>query len=150
MVVAGHHDSVANDVGLDVLNDLGWALDLPSSTPYFGLINVIAAYELGRLTAADLHADRNAVVQQMAVGQVVFGQLLLSLRRLVHEYHSALKLSDNLLGTSETSGHNWLGGTRRRPRVSRATVPELQAISERGSPDRTASCGISAALQGVG
>jgi hypothetical protein len=39
--------------------------------------------------------DRDAVVQHMVVGQVVFGQLLLSLRRLGHEHHSALRFPDN-------------------------------------------------------
>jgi DNA-binding transcriptional MerR regulator len=87
---------------LSVLSDLGWPLDLPNAATYLGLINAIAAYEVSRLTAADLQADRNAVVQQMVVGQVVFGQLLLSLRRLAHEHHSALRFDDTHPATAET------------------------------------------------
>ena len=88
---------------LAVLNDLGWPLDLPNAATYLGLVNAIAAYEVSRLTAADHEADRNAVVQQMVVGQVVFGQLLLSLRRLAHEHHSAIKFNDSHPATSQTS-----------------------------------------------
>lgn len=89
---------------LSVLRDLGWPLDLPNAATYLELVNAIAAYEVSRLTAADLHADRNAVVQQMVVGQVVFGQLLLSLRRLAHEHHSALKFNEDLpAANSKTS-----------------------------------------------
>jgi DNA-binding transcriptional MerR regulator len=85
---------------LGELNDLGWPLDLPNAATYLGLINAIAAYEVSRLTAADLQTDRDAVVHQMVIGQVVFGQLLLSLRRLAHEHHSALRFDDNHCTTS--------------------------------------------------
>jgi DNA-binding transcriptional MerR regulator len=84
---------------LSVLRDVGWPLDLPNAATYLGLVDAIAAYEVSRLTAADLHADRNTVVEQMVVGQVVFGQLLLSLRRLAHEHHSALKFNEDLPAT---------------------------------------------------
>lgn len=81
---------------LGVLNDLGWPFDLPNAATYLGLIDAIAAYEVSRLTAAELQLDRDAVVQQMVIGQVVFGQLLLNLRRLAHEHHSALRFNDRL------------------------------------------------------
>ena len=80
---------------LRVLNDLGWPFDLPNAATYLGLVNAIAAYEVSRLTAADGQAGPDAVVHQMVVGQVVFGQLLLSLRLLAHEHHSALKFKDH-------------------------------------------------------
>lgn len=91
---------------LSVLGDLGWPLDMPNAATYLGLIDAIAAYEVSRLTAADLQTDRNAVVQQMVVGQVVFGQLLLSLRRLAHEHHSAIRFNDNLPAIQETHPRN--------------------------------------------
>jgi DNA-binding transcriptional MerR regulator len=81
---------------LGVLNDLGWPFDLPNAATYLGLIDAIAAYEVSRLTAAELQADRDAVVQQMVIGQVVFGQLLLNLRRLAHEHHSALRFNEHV------------------------------------------------------
>lgn len=81
---------------LGVLNDLGWPFDLPNAATYLGLIDAIAAYEVSRLTAAELQADRDAVVQQMVIGQVVFGQLLLNLRRLAHEHHCALRFNEHV------------------------------------------------------
>lgn len=81
---------------LSLLRDMGWPLDLSNAAAYLGLVDAIAAYEVSRLTAADLHVDRNAVVEQMVIGQVVFGQLLLSLRRIAHEHHSALKFNEDL------------------------------------------------------
>jgi DNA-binding transcriptional MerR regulator len=80
---------------LQVLNDFGSPFDLPNAATYLGLIDSIAAYEVGRLGTADVIEDRDAVVQHMVVGQVVFGQLLLSLRRLGHEHHSALRYGDS-------------------------------------------------------
>lgn len=89
---------------ISVLRDAGWPLDLSNAAAYLGLVDAIAAYEVSRLTAADLHVDRNAVVEQMVIGQVVFGQLLLSLRRLAHEHHSALKFNEYLpAANSKTS-----------------------------------------------
>ncbi|MCC9180087.1 hypothetical protein [Mycolicibacterium mageritense] len=58
------------------------------------LIDALAAYEVGRLNAAEHIEDRDAVVQQLVIGQVVFGQLLLTLRPIEHEYHCALILLD--------------------------------------------------------
>ncbi|HEX5144963.1 MAG TPA: MerR family transcriptional regulator [Mycobacterium sp.] len=88
---------------LGVLNDLGSPFDLPNAATYLGLIDAIAAYEVSRLRRADLVEDRDAVVQQMVIGQVVFGQLLLSLRRLGHEHHSALRFFDNAHSGTENA-----------------------------------------------
>ena len=61
---------------------------IPALTP---LIDALAAYEVSRLDSAERIEDRDAAVQQMVIGQVVFGQLLLSLRRIGHEHHSSLR-----------------------------------------------------------
>ena len=80
---------------LKVLNDLGSPFELSNAATYLGIIDALAAYEVGRLGTADVIEDRDAVVQHMVVGQVVFGQLLLSLRRLGHEHHSALRFGSS-------------------------------------------------------
>lgn len=76
---------------LGVVVDLGAMFDMGDAATYLGLIDALAAYEVSRLDTAEHVEDRDAVVQQMVVGQVVFGQLLLSLRRIGHEHHSALR-----------------------------------------------------------
>ncbi len=76
---------------LGVIIDLGAMFDLQQSATYLGLIDALAEYEVSRLGAAHRIEDRDAVVQHMVIGQVVFGQLLLSLRRIGHEHHSALR-----------------------------------------------------------
>jgi DNA-binding transcriptional MerR regulator len=52
---------------------------------------VEAADTIGRLEVADLRGDqpRAALVEQMVVGQVVFGEILAILRRLSEEHYSA-------------------------------------------------------------
>lgn len=58
--------------------------DVAALRPY-----VDAADTLGRLDIASLDAgDPAALMEQMVVGQVVFGQILLVLRRLAEEHHS--------------------------------------------------------------
>lgn len=76
---------------LGVIGDLGAMFDTSEAAKYLGLIDALAAYEVGRVYAAELDQDRDAIVQRMVIGQVVFGQLLLSLRRIAHEHHSALR-----------------------------------------------------------
>lgn len=80
---------------LGVIVDLGAMFDMNYATTYLGLIDALAAYEVSRLDTADRIEDRDAVVQQMVVGQVVFGQLVLSLRRIGHEHHSALRFLES-------------------------------------------------------
>jgi DNA-binding transcriptional MerR regulator len=60
-------------------------------TRYLELIDELAAFELEMV---DDSQDRDAMLEQMVVGQVVYGQLLLSLRRLAQEHHSALRFDD--------------------------------------------------------
>ncbi|MCV7290774.1 MerR family transcriptional regulator [Mycolicibacterium wolinskyi] len=79
---------------LGVVLDLSAMFDMNHAATYLGLIDALAAYEVGRLNTAERIEDRDAVVQQMVIGQVVFGQLLLSLRRIAHEHHSALRFFD--------------------------------------------------------
>lgn len=91
-------DSPALDhlaVLLGVLIDLGAMFDMDCAATYLGLIDALAAYEVSRLGKAERTEDRDAVVQYMVVGQAVGGQLLLSLRRIGHEHHSALRFLEN-------------------------------------------------------
>lgn len=76
---------------LGVIVDLGAMFDMNHAAKYLGLIDALAAYEVSRLDTAERIEDRDAVVQQMVIGQVVFGQLVLSLRRIGHEHHSAVR-----------------------------------------------------------
>lgn len=85
-------DDLAGLLGVTV--DLGAMFDIDHAATYLGLIDALAAYEVSRLDTAERIEDRDAVVQQMVIGQVVFGQLLLSLRRIAHEHHSALRYLD--------------------------------------------------------
>jgi DNA-binding transcriptional MerR regulator len=71
---------------LDVVLGLGGQLSAEGAGTYLGLVDAIAAFEIDRV---DAEADREAMMEQMVIGQVVFGELLLSLRRLAHEHHSA-------------------------------------------------------------
>jgi DNA-binding transcriptional MerR regulator len=89
---------------LGVIVDLSAMFDMNHAATYLGLIDALAAYEVSRLDAAERIEDRDAVVQQMVIGQVVFGQLLLSLRRIGHEHHSALRFLDEPPADAETAG----------------------------------------------
>jgi DNA-binding transcriptional MerR regulator len=88
---------------LGVIVELGAMFDMNHAATYLGLIDALAAYEVSRLDTAERVEDRDAVVQQMVIGQVVFGQLVLSLRRIGHEHHSALRFLDIPPVTPETS-----------------------------------------------
>ncbi len=56
---------------------------------------VEAADTLGRLDVTSLDAeDPAALMEQMVVGQIVFGQILLVLRRLAEEHHSSVRFRD--------------------------------------------------------
>lgn len=76
---------------LGTIIELGAMFDMNYAATYLGLIDALAAYEVSRLDTAERIEDRDAVVQYMVVGEVVGGQLLLSLRRIGHEHHSALR-----------------------------------------------------------
>lgn len=79
---------------LKVIVDMGAMFDMNHADTYLGLIDALAAYEVSRLYTAERIDDRDAIVQQMVVGQVVFGRLVLSLRRIGHKYHSVLRFPD--------------------------------------------------------
>lgn len=87
---------------LRVIVDLGAMFDMNHAATYLGLIDALAAYEVSRLVATESAEDRDAVVQYMVVGEVVGGQLLLSLRRIGHEHHSALRFLEKPPVSSET------------------------------------------------
>jgi DNA-binding transcriptional MerR regulator len=57
---------------------------------------VEAADTIGRCDVGDLRDDqpRSAIVERMVVGQVVFGEILLILRRLAEEHYSALRFGE--------------------------------------------------------
>ncbi len=61
-------------------------------TPYVELADQIARYEIGHL---DGTKDRQGLLEEMVVGQVVFGELLATLRRLAEEHHSYLRFNDD-------------------------------------------------------
>lgn len=88
---------------LSVIIDLGALPDMNHAATYFGLIDALATYEVSRLDTAERIQDRDAAVQQMVIGQVVFGELLLSLRRIAHEHHSALRFLDEPPEGTETA-----------------------------------------------
>ena len=54
-------------------------------TPYLRFADEIARYEIGHL---DDRKDRVGLLEEMIVGQVMFGQVLSILRRLAEEHHS--------------------------------------------------------------
>ncbi len=60
--------------------------------PYIRLADEIARYELEHL---DDTKDRQGLLEEMVVGQVVFGQLLATLRRLAEEHHSFHRFGDD-------------------------------------------------------
>lgn len=64
------------------------APDIEEALPYVEVADRIARYEIGHLDATK---GRVELLEEMVVGQVVFGQLLSVLRRLAEEHHSAAR-----------------------------------------------------------
>lgn len=60
--------------------------------PYLRFADEIARYEISHL---DDSKDRLGLLEEMVVGQVVFGELLASLRRLAEAHHSFLRFGDD-------------------------------------------------------
>jgi DNA-binding transcriptional MerR regulator len=60
--------------------------------PYVRVADQIARYELGHLDDAK---DRVGLLEEMVVGQVVYGQVLATLRRLAEEHHSLQRFGDD-------------------------------------------------------
>ncbi|MFE6510496.1 MerR family transcriptional regulator [Nocardioides sp. NPDC057767] len=75
---------------ISVILDSGLPTDPERAATYLPLVDAIAAYELDQIDATQ---DREAMMEQMVLGQVVLGEFLLSLRRLAHEHHSALRFA---------------------------------------------------------
>jgi DNA-binding transcriptional MerR regulator len=75
---------------IEVILDSGLPTDPEGAATYLPLIDAIAAYELDQI---DDTQDREAMMEQMVLGQVVLGEFLLCLRRLAHEHHSALRFA---------------------------------------------------------
>ncbi|GGR64575.1 DNA-binding transcriptional MerR regulator [Nocardioides luteus] len=71
-----------------VILDSGLRTDPEGAATYLPLVDAIAAYEIDQV---DDSQDRETMMEQMVLGQVVLGEFLLSLRRLAHEHHSALR-----------------------------------------------------------
>lgn len=61
-------------------------------TPYVRFADEIARYEIGHL---DDSKDRTGLLEEMVVGQVVFGEILAILRRLAEEHHSSIRFADD-------------------------------------------------------
>ena len=66
--------------------------DASELLPYVQVADEIARYELDHL---DGEKDRLSLLEEMVVGQVVFGQVLLTLRRLAEEHHSLRRFGDD-------------------------------------------------------
>ena len=69
-----------------------------ASGTHDGRLDILTAYahaadQIARFEVADLDdaAGRDDLLSQMVIGQVVFGELLATLRRLAEEHHSALR-----------------------------------------------------------
>ena len=62
--------------------------DPEAAVPYLELADTIARYEIDALDAG---RGRVGLLEEMVVGQVVFGQMLLTLRRLAEEHYSAAR-----------------------------------------------------------
>ena len=60
--------------------------------PYVRFADEIATYEIGHLDDAK---DRVGLLEEMVIGQVVFGQVLATLRRLAEEHHSLRRFGDD-------------------------------------------------------
>jgi DNA-binding transcriptional MerR regulator len=60
--------------------------------PYVRFADQIAKYEIGHLDDAK---DRIGLLEEMVVGQVVFGEVLATLRRLAEEHHSLERFGDD-------------------------------------------------------
>lgn len=59
--------------------------DPAEAVPYLEAADRLARYEIGHLEAS---RGREGLLEEMVVGQVVFGELLMILRRLAEEHHS--------------------------------------------------------------
>lgn len=104
----------ARDIVSTLIESAGWnriRADAPDRENLRGVIEVIiasgtheermgvletyiaAADQIARFEVADLddEADRDSLLSQMVVGQVLFGQLLATLRRLAEEHHGTIR-----------------------------------------------------------
>jgi DNA-binding transcriptional MerR regulator len=106
--------AAARDIATTLIESAGWTrirADAPDRENLRGVIEVIiasgtheermgvleayvaAADQIARFEVADLddEADRDSLLSQIVVGQVVFGQLLATLRRLAEEHHGTIR-----------------------------------------------------------
>jgi DNA-binding transcriptional MerR regulator len=77
---------------LEVVSGLSIPGDPESALAYFGLVDQLARFEIESLVDTG-EQDRGSLLERMVVGQVVFGQMLLVLRRIAEEHHSALRFA---------------------------------------------------------
>ncbi|UUW91334.1 MerR family transcriptional regulator [Pimelobacter simplex] len=76
--------------------DLGGGQDESAqegAATYLRLVDELARFEIGAFAGPD-EADRDVLVERMVVGQVVYGELLLVLRRIAEEHYSAQRFTD--------------------------------------------------------
>jgi DNA-binding transcriptional MerR regulator len=72
---------------LEVIASFSGPVDPDSLERYLTWADAIAEFEVGAFL--DPRQDRETLMEQMVVGQVVYGELLLSLRRLAQQQHSS-------------------------------------------------------------
>jgi len=76
-------------VALEALARAGVEIGRPdAAAPYLELADQIGRFEIAALGPDQ---DRVELLERMVVGQVVFGELLMILRRLAEEHHSAIR-----------------------------------------------------------
>lgn len=73
---------------LATLRDLGWEVTTEVFEPYARAVDCLAEWELGQVSEA---GSREEVVEGVVVGTVIFETVLVALRRLAEEHHSALR-----------------------------------------------------------
>lgn len=73
-------------VALTTLRRLGWDVDATAFKPYADCAYRLAEHEVGRAVSAPTGSE---AVEQVVVGTVVFEAVLVALRRLAQEHHSA-------------------------------------------------------------
>jgi DNA-binding transcriptional MerR regulator len=78
--------SIANAVA--VLRSLGWSVELADLVRYAKAVDRLAEREVG---ISENATDREALVERMVVGTVVFEAILTAFRRLAQEHHSGAR-----------------------------------------------------------
>jgi DNA-binding transcriptional MerR regulator len=84
---------------LATLRRLGWDVDADAFDRYARLADQLASWELKQTPASD---DRDEMVEAVVIGTVVFESVLVALRRLAQENHSATRFAGRASPEGET------------------------------------------------